>query len=62
VFDSAQKFVEQNATRAKRPALVLDIDGTSLTNWPNLLAERRMSETCSLPRCASSSRRSRARS
>ena len=23
VFDSAQKFVEQNATRSKRPALVL---------------------------------------
>jgi predicted secreted acid phosphatase len=39
VFDSAQKFVEQNATRSKRPALVLDIDETSLTNWPNLLAD-----------------------
>jgi predicted secreted acid phosphatase len=39
VFDSAQKFVEQNVTRAKRPALVLDIDETSLTNWPNLLAD-----------------------
>jgi len=39
VFDSAQKFVEQNAAQAKRPALVLDIDETSLTNWPNLLAD-----------------------
>jgi acid phosphatase len=39
VFDSAQKFVEQNATHAKRPALVLDIDETSLTNWPNLLTD-----------------------
>ena len=26
-------------TRSKRPALVLDIDETSLTNWPNLLAD-----------------------
>jgi predicted secreted acid phosphatase len=39
VFDSARKYVEQNAAQAKRPALVLDIDETSLTNWPNLLAD-----------------------
>ena len=39
VFTSAQKFVEENATRSKRPALVLDIDETSLTNWPNLAAD-----------------------
>ena len=39
VFDSAQKYIEQNATQLKRPALVLDIDETSLTNWPNLLAD-----------------------
>ena len=39
VFDSAQKYVEQNAAQANRPALVLDIDETSLTNWPNLLAD-----------------------
>jgi predicted secreted acid phosphatase len=39
VFDSAQKFVEEKATRSKRPALVLDIDETSLTNWPNILAD-----------------------
>jgi hypothetical protein len=39
VFQSAQKFIEQNATRSKRPALVLDIDETSLTNWPNLAAD-----------------------
>lgn len=39
VFDSAQRFVEQNATQSKRPALVMDIDETSLTNWPNLLAD-----------------------
>jgi len=39
VFDSARKYIEQNATESKRPALVLDIDETSLTNWPNLLAD-----------------------
>jgi hypothetical protein len=39
VFDSAQKYIEQNAAQSKRPALVLDIDETSLTNWPNLLAD-----------------------
>jgi predicted secreted acid phosphatase len=39
VFESAQKYVEQYANDAKRPALVLDIDETSLTNWPNLHAD-----------------------
>jgi acid phosphatase len=39
VFDSAQKYLEQNAAQAKKPALVMDIDETSLTNWPNLLAD-----------------------
>jgi predicted secreted acid phosphatase len=39
VFASAQKFIEQNASRSKRPVLVLDIDETSLTNWPNLAAD-----------------------
>jgi hypothetical protein len=39
VFDSAQKFMEQNATQSKRPVIVLDIDETSLTNWPNLAAD-----------------------
>ncbi len=39
VFDSAQAFVEKKAAQSKRPALVLDIDETSLTNWPNLLAD-----------------------
>jgi predicted secreted acid phosphatase len=39
VFDSAQKYIELSATQSKRPALVLDIDETSLTNWPNLLAD-----------------------
>jgi acid phosphatase len=39
VFDSAEKFVEQDAAHARRPALVLDIDETSLTNWPSLLAD-----------------------
>jgi acid phosphatase len=39
VFESAQRYLEQNAAQVKRPALVLDIDETSLTNWPNLLAD-----------------------
>jgi predicted secreted acid phosphatase len=39
VFESAKKYIEQNAARAKRPAIVLDIDETSLTNWPNLAAD-----------------------
>jgi predicted secreted acid phosphatase len=39
VFESAQNYIEKNASEAKRPALVLDIDETSLTNWPNLHAD-----------------------
>ena len=39
VFQSAQRYVEQNADKVKKPALVLDIDETSLTNWPNLIAD-----------------------
>jgi hypothetical protein len=39
VFDTAHAFIEQNATRWDKPALVLDIDETSLSNWPNLLAD-----------------------
>ncbi len=39
VFESARKFIEQNAAHAKRPAIVMDIDETSLTNWPNLAAD-----------------------
>ena len=39
VFESAQNYVEKSAGEANRPALVLDIDETSLTNWPNLHAD-----------------------
>jgi predicted secreted acid phosphatase len=39
VFDLARSYVVEHATDSKRPALVLDIDETSLTNWPNLLAD-----------------------
>jgi len=31
VFDTARAFIEQNATRWEKPALVLDIDETSLS-------------------------------
>jgi acid phosphatase len=39
VFDSAQKYIEQNFEGTNRPALILDIDETSLSNWPSLLAD-----------------------
>jgi len=39
VFESAKEFIRQNAARSKRPALVMDLDETSLTNWPNLAAD-----------------------
>ena len=39
VFESAKEFVRQNAASSKRPALVMDLDETSLTNWPNLAAD-----------------------
>ena len=39
VFNSAQKYMEQSAAQSKRPVIVLDIDETSLTNWPNLVAD-----------------------
>ena len=38
VASAAQAYVEQRAGEAKNPALVLDIDETSLTNWPQLVA------------------------
>ena len=39
VFATARKFIERNATRWTKPALVLDIDETSLDNWPVLIAD-----------------------
>jgi len=39
VFESAKEFIKQNAAHSKRPALVMDLDETSLTNWPNLAAD-----------------------
>ena len=38
VVAKAQKFVEKRARQVKNPALVLDIDETALSNWPQLLA------------------------
>jgi acid phosphatase len=34
VAREARKYVERRATTATRPAIVLDIDETSLSNWP----------------------------
>ncbi|WP_050043541.1 HAD family acid phosphatase [Bradyrhizobium sp. LTSPM299] len=39
VFGLAQKFVENYSGQAPLPAIVFDIDETSLTNWPNLAAD-----------------------
>jgi acid phosphatase len=39
VFEAARNYVEGYAGDAKLPAIVLDIDETSLTNWPNLVAD-----------------------
>jgi acid phosphatase len=39
VAGDAQAYIERRAKDAKNPAIVLDIDETSLTNWPNLNAD-----------------------
>lgn len=38
VDDAALAYVERRAATATRPALVLDIDETSLSNWPEIRA------------------------
>lgn len=35
----AQAYIEQHAGEVSRPALVLDIDETSLSNWPRIVAD-----------------------
>ena len=40
VLSSAQAFVAQRAAQVNKPALVLDIDETSLSNWPALRANQ----------------------
>jgi len=39
VFAVAQGYVERRAGEVKNPAVVLDIDETSLSNWPNISAD-----------------------
>jgi predicted secreted acid phosphatase len=39
VLDDAQTYVLSRADQVKRPAVVLDIDETSLTNWPMIDAD-----------------------
>ena len=39
VFGVARKFIENYSGEAKLPAIVFDIDETSLSNWPNLAAD-----------------------
>ena len=39
VFAVAQGYVERRVGQVKNPAVVLDIDETSLSNWPNIDAD-----------------------
>jgi acid phosphatase len=39
VLADAHTYVERRASQVTRPAVVLDIDETSLSNWPNLKAD-----------------------
>src|SRR5262249_10210397 len=39
VFTAARADVEARAGQVNKPALVLDIDETSLSNWPNIKAD-----------------------
>ncbi|MBR0936213.1 HAD family acid phosphatase [Bradyrhizobium jicamae] len=39
VFGVAQMFIDSYSGQAQSPAIVFDIDETSLTNWPNLAAD-----------------------
>jgi hypothetical protein len=39
VYSTARPYVESRAGEVKKPAVVLDIDETSLSNWPNLQAD-----------------------
>jgi len=38
VTTKAQKFIEKRAPRVNKPAMILDIDETSLSNWVELVA------------------------
>jgi len=39
VFANARSYVEQRAGQVTKPALILDIDETSLSNWMNIKAD-----------------------
>jgi hypothetical protein len=39
VYAAARAYVESRAGQVSKPAVVLDIDETSLSNWPNLAAD-----------------------
>jgi len=52
VLQSAQDWVERRAPMVRKPALVLDIDETSLSNWPQIVADdygRITNGPCNLP-------------
>jgi HAD superfamily, subfamily IIIB (Acid phosphatase) len=53
VVDSARRYVERRAPQVSKPAVVLDIDETSLSNWDNIAANDFgfiPAGTCDLPR------------
>jgi predicted secreted acid phosphatase len=53
VAGAAQAYVEERAGQVARPALVLDIDETSLSNWPQMIANDFgyiRAGACSLPK------------
>ncbi len=53
VVDSARAWLEERAPQATRPAIVLDIDETSLSNWPAYRANgwsRILAGVCDLER------------
>src|SRR5262249_22767972 len=52
VLQNAQQYIERRAPMVRKPALVLDIDETSLSNWPQIEADDYGTITngpCSLP-------------
>jgi hypothetical protein len=53
VVDSARRYIERRAPQVSKPAVVLDIDETSLSNWDNIAANDFgfiPAGTCDLPR------------
>ena len=53
VIKKAQAYVDRHAPHVSKPAIVLDIDETSLSNWPEIQANdfgTRLEGPCTLPK------------